>query len=115
MNNEDLDSKILVGRIEKAVRDYYSQPQFEDKRQNTFYSFYDSKIKEINVDIENKIVTIILHCKSKRGSQMARMVGKKGKAILSLIAFIQEKYGEEWKVDLKDEDWRKSEFWRDRI
>jgi len=103
---KNTDDNNLIYSIKKTVMDYYSQPQFKDNRQNAFYRFYDDKIKEINVDIENKIVTIILHRKTKFSrSQIGRMVGRKGTAILALVDLIQEKYGEEWKVNLEDENY----------
>ena len=96
---KNTDDNNLIYSIKKTVMDYYSQPKFEDKRQNAFYRFYDSKIKEVSVDIENKIVVIILHRKSKFSrSQIGRMVGRKGTALLPLIALIQEEYGDEWEV-----------------
>jgi predicted RNA-binding protein YlqC (UPF0109 family) len=105
----------LIESIKKTIMGYYSQPQYEVKDGKSFYRFYDSYIKEINVEIESQIVNIILTRKGKRGSQMGRMIGKKGKTILPLIALIEEEFGEEWTVNMEDEDWKKTEFWRDRI
>ena len=105
----------LIASIKKTIMDYYSQPQFQDRRNSVFYRFYDSYIKEIDVDVESKIVIITLHRKSKWGSKMGQMVGRKGKYILPLQTLIQEEHGEEWKVTLEDENWKETEFWRDRI
>ena len=121
----------LIESIKKTIMGYYSQPQYEVKDGKSFYRFYDSYIKEINVEIESQIVNIILTRKGKRGSQMGRMIGKKGKTILPLLdllalkeswnkissysIIIEEEFGEEWTVNMEDEDWKKTEFWRDRI
>ena len=104
---KNTDDNNLTYSIKRTVMDYYSQPQFEEKQQNAFYRFYDSKIKEVNVDTENKMVIITLHRKSEFSrSQIGRMVGRKGTALLPLIALIQEEYGEEWKVELEDENYK---------
>tara|TARA_R100001510_G_C7632330_1_gene191015 strand:+ start:682 stop:1014 length:333 start_codon:yes stop_codon:yes gene_type:complete len=110
-----MNDNNLTDSIKRIVIDYYSQPQFQDRHSSAFYRFYDSYIKEVDVDVESKIVIITLHRKSKWGSKMGSMVGKKGKYILPLHTLIQEEHGEEWKVILEDENWKKLEYWKDRV
>jgi transcription antitermination factor NusA-like protein len=56
----------------------------------------DRSIEKFEIDPENRIVTMFVSKRVKRG----KFIGKRGKIIISVNQSLQEEFGDAWKIEI---------------